>query len=160
MTRLDDLYEMIADPGDDCVIWPYYTKANGYGQVWAEGRMQHAHRLALISATGPAPTRMEAAHGPCHERACVNPRHLSWKTRKENAADMLRDGTTARGEAHSQSKLTAPEVLAIRAEYEAGGVSQRELSRRFRVNQPTISRTVNRKNWAHLTDIATGSVAA
>lgn len=29
----------------------------------------------------------------CHNRGCVNPRHLRWGTRQDNIADRILDGT-------------------------------------------------------------------
>ena len=149
-TRLEQLHQMIVDPGEECIIWPYGKNGDGYGTVRSDGREQMAHRCALISTTGPAPAGMEAAHGPCHTRACVNPRHLSWKTRTQNEADKVRDGTSGRGEANVRSKLTESEVLTIRSEHAAGGVSYSMLGRRFNVSPYTIGNIVRRQAWGWL----------
>lgn len=56
----------------------------------------------------------------------------------------------ARGEAHPLAKLTGPIVREIRQLYATGKWTQKELGRKFGVNQPTISTIIRRKTWAHV----------
>lgn len=65
-------------------------------------------------AHGPAPSgKHQAAHncGKGHE-GCVNPRHLEWKTNKENSIDKIRHGTTNNAWWGNAGKLT-PEQLGL-----------------------------------------------
>lgn len=141
--------EHLHDVTDGCMIWPYSTN-RGYGQVWIDGRFHRVHVLACEAHSGPRPSPAhEAAHGPCHNQACWNGRHLSWKTRAENEADKVRDGTLLQGEAHGSAKLTVPEVLAIRAAALAG-TPQRPIAAAFGVSQVTVSRIVRRTHWSHV----------
>lgn len=80
---------LITHQGDDCVIYPLSRNLNGHGACAINGKRHLAHRLMCEMAYGPPPTpKHEAAHscGRGHD-GCVNPRHLSWKTRAENQAD-------------------------------------------------------------------------
>lgn len=131
---------------DRCIIWPFGCQSAGYGMVAVEGRQYTAHRWVLVLHTGQNPLDKDAAHGPCHNRLCVNPKHLSWKTRSENNADMVRDGTDARGEKCSAAKLTEAKVLAIRADSRL----QKEIALDYGVRQSQISRIKTGVRWNHL----------
>lgn len=97
------LDQATAYEGDDCLLWPYgrRCKNKGYGVVRMTNddgtyRIDYAHRVVLERTQGPSPDpNMVAAHAPviCHNQTCVNPRHLRWATRRENAADRHLDGT-------------------------------------------------------------------
>ena len=75
----------------------------------------------------------------------MNPLHLSWKTRKENSADKLRDGTDNNGERHGGVKVSTVDIDKIRERYAAGGNTQRQLAAEYGVGQPHISHIVNGK---------------
>ena len=108
------LHQLVKQPPNDCVIWPFaIDPRSGYGIVIFGGKTRTAHRAALILFSGEDPPGRDASHGPCHNRACCNPLHLSWKTTTENHGDKPRDGTDNRGRKHYLAKLTADQVRAI-----------------------------------------------
>jgi len=81
--------------GTECLEWPFAKYQNGYGLVRHDGRNTVASRFICMLAHGEPPTEFhEAAHtcGKGH-LGCVNPRHLSWKTKIENEADKKVHGT-------------------------------------------------------------------
>ena len=157
---------MISTPTDDCLVWGRGKDGDGYGAVKVDGKMRKAHRLAL-QLTKPAPVgkvcsvkgewvpghRLEAAHGPCHNRLCFNPLHLSWRTRAENEADKKRDGTDvyASNEGHGSCVIPDADVARIRELYKGPqhhsrpktGPTQTELADQFGCHRSNIGRIVN-----------------
>ena len=146
MTRHEQLLEMIAAPTDECIVWPYGKFTCGYGSVYVVGKGVHrAHRLALSTISDPPTEKHHAAHGPCHNRLCVNPRHLSWKTAAENNEDKKRDGTHI-------CHISDTDVDRIRSLWKGPyrgpdrtGPTQSELADEFGCSFPQISRIVNCK---------------
>lgn len=109
--------KLIENPINECVIWPFSVKQEGYGSFTLDGKAITAHRAALIKLTGKDPENMVAAHGPCHNRLCVNPHPehgMRWATQKENNLDRHRDKTMPIGDSHHMSKISKIQVCEIR----------------------------------------------
>jgi len=136
--RSDQFLEMIANPGPDCIIWPYSIADGGYAQLVFGGRVRLGHQIACETAHGPRPAGMWAAHG-CGVRACINPGHLRWATPSENSADRLLHGTAG-------WKLTPDSVAEIRA-LVAQGFPQRQVAKRFGVTQTTVHHVAAGHTW-------------
>lgn len=130
--------------GDECLTWPF-GGCNGYGNLSVNGQYHYAHRLMCELAHGPAPSPdHEAAHscGRGHQK-CVNPNHLSWKTRSENQLDRTAQGT--RNTWSWRGKLTqeqANQILALK-----GKKTQAELAKMFGVSRSNISFIHCGKAW-------------
>lgn len=122
--------------GDDCVIWPLFIDPHrGYGVLGYLGNLYKAHRLMCELAHGAPSDGHEAAHscgnGPA---GCVNPRHLSWKTRTENQRDRVAHGTAGNGGSGRRRKLKPEQAAAVRASQEGNTV----LAERYGVTRSAI----------------------
>lgn len=134
--------------GDECLIWPYGRSAkHGYAEI----RKEHfgtglAHRAMCFVAHGQPPSPLhEAAHscGKGHD-ACINPKHLSWKTPTENNRDKQGHGTQPWGERMwHMAKLTREQ--AVRIKYGTENVD--ELAKEMRVTKTTITRIRSGFTW-------------
>lgn len=137
---------------NDCWNWTG-SKTNGYGEMRIKNVNHRAHRLAWELTHGPIPDGLVICHH-CDNPACCNPAHLFVGSHADNVADKVRKGRgrcgALRGEDAPWAKLTADQVRAIRAEYEAGGVTQVALGKRYGVDHTLISLIVRRKKWSHL----------
>lgn len=153
----DPLYSQIASQGDplkfieesvaraksgctQCILWPYGKGAHGYGNL-AHKSTKQAHRLALILFTGENPKYLGALHGPCNNKLCVNPSHLSWGDQAKNVGqDRKRDGTVV-------TNLTESQVLSIYKDTRLDSVIAKEYS----VSRSAIGKIKTGKNWGWLT---------
>lgn len=160
-TRIDELWgfylEHVYEPSDGCKLWPYALDKRGYGWLVRQGKRYAVHALACLAWHGPPPPGTGAAHGPCHNPQCWSGAHVSWRTHQENMADKTRDGTNPAGERNPGARLTAEEVLQIRADYASGRVSQKSLSEAYGTCDSNISNIVNGKRWTHLLTQSTGT---
>lgn len=134
---------------DDCILWPYAKLKSGHPRLDIGGRAALATREVLFRVQGPPPTkRHQAAHAPviCHTPSCINPKHLRWATARENSADRRADGTHHCGERIARAKLTADQVLAIRADPRP----HKEIAVEYEVDVSHISGIKTRRTWRHL----------
>lgn len=134
--------------GDDCVMWPLYREPRrGYGIIGYLGRAQKAHRLMCELAHGAPPfPEAEASHscGNGH-LGCVNPKHLSWKTRSENQQERRKHGTHGRNGDTKRYKLTLKDVSEIRALL--GTMTTQEIAERYGVTRSNIRQIQLGKTW-------------
>lgn len=110
-----------------------------------------ASRVAYMIAHGEIDDDLLCCH-TCDNPSCVNPDHLFLGTANDNLQDMIRKGRavlSTKGERHGRAKLTESDVLEIRRLH-ASGVSQRSLSRKYKMSVASINMIVHRKHWTHI----------
>lgn len=133
-------------PTDECIRWPLSTyQRSGYGQMGGK----NASRRSLIIHTGHDPGRKVHAAHSCHNRWCVNPRHLRWATAAENLADRVADGTAPKGEQNPAAKLT-PEIVLEARRRAANGETHRSIAADYGVSRTAISDAIGSRTWGHL----------
>lgn len=126
---------------DDCLLWPFSVSSSGYPQFLAFGKLYRAHRYVCEKAHGLPPTPKHQAAHSCGNPKCVNPRHLSWKTARENQLDRERHGTAKRP--GRRWTLTPQDVAEIRASRDKSTV----LAGRYRVTEANIRQIRAGKIW-------------
>lgn len=148
----DPLTVLIADRGaplsflenvaetDECVRWPYGTSEEGYGTCLYEGKPNKPHRVVLmIRGHFPTAEKDHACHS-CDNRWCVNPRHLRWATKRDNAND-------AASRFRNKRKLTVKDVIEMRS---MRGQLHRVIAEKFSVSCSVVTNILNRKSWKQL----------
>lgn len=131
---------------DGCLLWPFNINPKGYGILGWNGQMWRAHRLMCTLSKGPPPTEEHHAAHSCGNRACVNPKHLSWKTSTENHLDQREHGTsiTSRyGRNGALEPLQVKMILALK-----GVATQAAIAEQFDVSEETIRRIHNGVSYA------------
>lgn len=136
--------------GDDCLLWPYARDSYGYGNIRIDGKTERVHLVVATIKYGPRPPGYDTTHscGQGH-LGCVNHKHLSYKTRKENCDDALKHGTRPMGEKHYNSVLTEFDVLSIIKDTRTYHV----ISADYDVSGATIGDIKRGKSWSWLTGI-------
>lgn len=69
---------------DECWLW-LAGQRKGYGEFSLAGRNIDAHVAALIFATGEQIAPKTVVMHSCDTKLCVNPRHLSVGSKRDNA---------------------------------------------------------------------------
>ena len=135
--------------GDDCLIWPFYRNALGYGKVRFEGESHHAHRVMSIFSEG-RPKKGQASLHSCGNGhlGCINPNHLRWGSQLENCKDTIAHGRTTRGEKCTTAKLTETDVRNIRRL--DGVCTIKEAADMFGVSERNISLIKAGERWGHV----------
>jgi hypothetical protein len=110
-----------------------------------DSRSSFVHRLVCAAFNGTCPYGMECRHlnGAKEDNRLEN---LAWGSHQQNIADKTLHGTVAKGESHSQAKLTASDVVAMRL-LAAEGMSAMALGRRFSVSGSAAWLAITGKKW-------------
>jgi hypothetical protein len=81
-------WKCVSQETDNCIFWPRPSKyGRARGQIFVGGRNVSLSRAACVHAHGAPPDGFFHAAHKCGQPSCINPRHLSWKTAKENGED-------------------------------------------------------------------------
>lgn len=137
------------DRTGECWFWTAYHDKDGYGLVTIAKGSHRTHRVSWQVANGQSiPPGMCVCHR-CDNRACINPAHLFLGTQAENVADRHRKGRTAIGTKAGLGRLTAAQVLEIRAR-RAAGLTLERIGREFGIAACTVSAIYHRRLWRHI----------
>lgn len=138
---------------DKCILWPFSINAvDGYAYFGTERGGRHktyrAHTYVCKIVHGARPTPEHHAAHSCHNRICINPRHVSWKTPSKNMQDKHENGTAFLNGNGRKGKLTVDQVIKIRAL--EGKMTQEATAKKFGVTQSNIRQIQTRKIWKHV----------
>jgi hypothetical protein len=138
----------VAYESDECLLWPF-ALCNGYGRAEVEGRVRVVSDIVCERVYGPRPgkwTEVHAAHS-CNVKACVNKRHIAWRSKASNEFDKVAAGVSNRGERCGTHKLTEQQVLDIFADTRL----QKDIAEAYGLRQQSVSDIKRGRNWGWLT---------
>ena len=131
-----------------CWEWIGGSLQNGYPRFQlGRGNKYAAGRVAYAIAYGNVPRGLFVCHH-CDNTLCVRPDHLFLGTAGDNAADKIRKGRQPVGERGGGAKLTAAQVLEIRADKR----TRQEIADEYGISLSNVKRIRARDSWAHLLD--------
>lgn len=116
----------------------------GRGPLTTELRVG-IHILVLEAFVCPMPYGLETRHRDGNPKN-NNLTNLQWGTPKENSEDKKRHGTMPQGELHSRHKLSADDVIKIRALCGPARV----IADRFGIGETQVYRIRKFESWKHL----------
>ncbi len=167
MQEVDRFWTKVAK-GEGCWEWTA-ARSSGYGVITRRdqnrGHSIYAHRLSWELHYGPIPTGLWVLHH-CDNRGCVRPDHLWLGTVQDNLADMRAKGrgyvpeprrgtehhwfgADHRGERNGHARLTAADVITIRARL-ARGDKRTIIASDYGIHRGTLMNIQNRRLWSHV----------
>lgn len=117
-----------------CWVWGGCLNADGYGVFKLHQKQYRASRYFYELFKKNIPKGLTIDH-LCHNKRCVNPKHLEAVTIAENCRRRL------------NNKLNYKKVKKIRALYNKGW-TQTKIANLFNVGQDHVSRIVNGTCWS------------
>jgi len=148
-TPADRFWAKVDRSGGDDACWPWTGARlpHGYGAVRIAGVTRLTHRLVWEFAHGAPPAGV--IRHRCDNTSCCNPAHLAEGSQADNLKDCREKDRHARGERQGHAKLTAAQVVEIRAR-RSNGERCVALAREFGVGHGHISKVCSGFNWKHL----------
>lgn len=138
-------------PVEKCLFWGN-PKKERYGTIKIAGKSYGVHRvMAKLLYGEPLPGQV-TMHS-CNNRPCINPKHLSFGTVKENSDYSVLCGRNfipaKSGIEHKLSKLNDEIVRQIRTRSSQGEFSN-VIAKDYGVSGRTVRYVIERKTWNHV----------
>jgi len=116
-------------PEGECLVWQGSLTVAGYSRFVDMGKAGSGHR-AVARLSGLDIEGRVVRHS-CHNRACINPEHLSVGTDADNVKDMDNAGRRYR--------VVTPKTIAAVKALLKEGMRQRDISELLGINQRYVS---------------------
>lgn len=153
--RADDFARFLANisVGEPAACWPWLGATVigcGYGRFSLDELSVRAHRHIYILIHGPIANNLVVRH-KCDNPVCVNPRHLTLGTPKQNTADKYERGRAAdrRGTKHPLARLSEAQVQAIRRAVSLGQ-KHHAVAQAYGISRQHVGRITRGEGWRHV----------
>lgn len=150
--RFWSMFNKILDK-DSCWEWQGFTsKKSGYGRMSINGKIYSIHRLSYEFINKVILLPEDNICHKCDNRRCGRPSHLFKGTQQDNLKDCFNKGRHARGEVNGHSILTDNDILDILFLFYEESLTQKLISKLYKIDPSQISEIVNNKAWRHIKD--------
>lgn len=134
---------------DECWPWKGRIGRNKYGLIRNNGFPFIASRIVFAASGGVFTEEKPLALHKCDNRACCNPAHLYAGDDADNTADKIARNRIPKGANGPARKLTADQVLEIRAAF-ARGENPFAVAAKFNISHSYAHRLVKREAWTEI----------
>jgi hypothetical protein len=134
---------------DNCWNWNGCVNNMGYGMINFGNVPRLAHRISWMISNGEIQDDMCVLH-KCDNPLCVRPDHLFLGTRQANMRDMITKERQCRGEAKSNSKLSALAVRIARRLNLEHRMSIKDIASVFSVDRRVMYDVIKGRSWKHV----------
>ena len=142
LTHKEFIQHTLSSNTDECILWPFQSKnRQGYPVTEINGKTVRVNRYICTKTHGNPPTDKHHAAHTCGKRICANPKHIEWKTAKDNLHDKISHGTNGR-------KLSTEN--AIRVYCTVRGIPAKALAKHFGLTERTIHHIRSVSTWRPL----------
>ena len=140
---------------DDCWNWKLTPSRAGYGTMAAGGLILRTTRFAYIHGEGLYTKKITGnlrITTTCRNKLCCNPKHMKLNSQQEVFDRMRAAGQISFGTNCKQSKLTEPDIVAIRARYTTRSLVDNygSIAEDYGVSTGCIRDIIIRKTWRHV----------
>ena len=130
-----------------CVISTACDNGAGYRTLQVNTKRWLHHRLVWTEHHGPIPKGLLVRH-LCHNKACINIKHLAIGTRKDNRQDDRDIGKWEPGQKLSEAQ--AREILDCKPIGKSPHRYMKRISEKYNIDRQTIYDIWKRDTWTHL----------
>lgn len=133
-----------------CWIWTGCVNNGGYGTFGLNGKYTMAHRFSWeFYNNQKIPLGYSVMH-TCDNPRCVNPKHLTIGTMKDNMQDSKKKGRSCFGEKNAMAKLTETQVLEIKSLIKSNLYLIKDIAIRYNVSHRHVLQIKNGVRWRYL----------
>jgi hypothetical protein len=151
---IEERFWRFVDKSDDDSCWNWFgQKINGYGRISLGAKSlasDGSHRVSWkMHNKQEIPKGMFVMHS-CDNPSCVNPKHLSLGTPKDNSDDMIAKGRKKQvihiGEKNGKS-IIKPEIVRF---IRSSDLSHAELARQLNISNGCVRSVRSKRTWKHI----------
>lgn len=123
-------------------------RKDGYMYIMRDAKRVPIHRHVYEHHYGKITTKGNVVRYSCDQRNCINPRHLSEGTHRDNVNDMMSRNRQAKGEEASNARISEHDAKMIKYFYK--GWKHAEIAELYPIEQGQVNCIRRGASWSHI----------